>query len=98
MGPNWVQVKVDAKVTMPERLDLTQWRGTGLKPGEVEMPADSDSMSVTGGYTTGATGAVTAKQQPPANAQEMIDTICSMGYSAQQAEAALQSNSYDIER
>ena len=37
-GPNWVQVKVDAKVMVPETLDLTAHRGHGLQPGETLIP------------------------------------------------------------
>lgn len=36
-----LQVKVDAKVQVPEVLDLTPFRGMGLQPGEVLIP-DTD--------------------------------------------------------
>ena len=39
------QVKVDAKVQVPEALDLTSFRGRGLQSGEVLIP-DNDGMLV----------------------------------------------------
>lgn len=38
MYNTYAQVKVDAKVPVPEHLDLTMYRGKGIQPGEVLIP------------------------------------------------------------
>jgi len=40
-GPNWVQVKINAKVEVPEFLDLSAFRALPPGPGEVPMPEES---------------------------------------------------------
>lgn len=35
---DWVPVKLDVAVEMPDILDLSQLRGNGLQPGEVLLP------------------------------------------------------------
>ena len=43
MGDNWVQVKIDARVPVPETLNLSAYAREGLADGEEEMPeAPSD--------------------------------------------------------
>ena len=39
IGDNWVQVKIDAEIPMPEFLDLNMYRGHGLQADEVPFPA-----------------------------------------------------------
>ncbi|XP_041479987.1 ubiquitin carboxyl-terminal hydrolase 5-like [Lytechinus variegatus] len=38
LGNDWTPRKLDVSVEMPDELDLGQYRGTGLQPGEVELP------------------------------------------------------------
>eukprot|EP01036_Dinobryon_divergens_P026939 gene26942-35638_t len=47
VGPNWVQVKINARVDVPEFLDLSAYRATGLQKqlGEVEMPETADEQT-----------------------------------------------------
>ncbi|NIG58528.1 Ubiquitin carboxyl-terminal hydrolase 5 [Pontoporia blainvillei] len=37
-GLDWVPKKLDVSIEMPEELDISQLRGTGLQPGEEELP------------------------------------------------------------
>uniref|UniRef100_A0A1X7UQQ6 Ubiquitin carboxyl-terminal hydrolase n=1 Tax=Amphimedon queenslandica TaxID=400682 RepID=A0A1X7UQQ6_AMPQE len=38
---NWVPVKFDVEVDVPESLDISSLRGGGIQPGEVELPEES---------------------------------------------------------
>ena len=38
MGEDWVPFKLDYSVDVPDRLDINRLRGTGLQPGEKELP------------------------------------------------------------
>lgn len=38
VGADWRPVKLDCLVPVPEKLDLSKFKGQGLRPGEVEMP------------------------------------------------------------
>jgi len=40
VGEDWVPKKLDVCVDMPEEMDLNWLRGTGLQPGESELPQD----------------------------------------------------------
>lgn len=40
VNDKWVQVKIDARVPVPESLDLSAHRGTGLREGEQLIPED----------------------------------------------------------
>jgi ubiquitin carboxyl-terminal hydrolase 5/13 len=42
VGSNWVQVKIDARVPMPEELDLNMYRGYGLQSNEEIMPEETN--------------------------------------------------------
>ena len=87
---------------VPENLDLTGYRGTGAQAHEELMPAGdgtlssttSSSATTTVASAAGTTGVVVV----PSNYQESIDMIVSMGYSTDQAKAALQNTDYNIER
>ncbi|XP_006757624.1 PREDICTED: ubiquitin carboxyl-terminal hydrolase 5 isoform X2 [Myotis davidii] len=37
-GLDWVPKKLDVSIEMPDELDISQLRGTGLQPGEEELP------------------------------------------------------------
>lgn len=38
IGSDWVPQKLDVAVVMPEKIDLTAIRGSGIQPGEEELP------------------------------------------------------------
>lgn len=40
LGDNWLPVKIEASIPMPEELDISAFRGNGLQEGEEEMPDD----------------------------------------------------------
>jgi ubiquitin carboxyl-terminal hydrolase 5/13 len=42
---NWQQKKIDAAVDMPDHLDLTRFKGTGLQNGEILMPDNANQPS-----------------------------------------------------
>lgn len=78
MGPNWVSVKVDASVAVPEHLDLEQYRAGGLQPGEVEMPSSNDS-------SVPSTNAASA---PVVADEGIVAQLTSMGFSAHGSQRA----------
>lgn len=65
---SWKLVKIDARVPMPEQLDISEYRSQGLQPGEVEMPSDEV-----------ATPAATASEL--AADEEIVNQLISMGFS-----------------
>eukprot|EP00013_Stygamoeba_regulata_P008730 CAMPEP_0177681098 /NCGR_PEP_ID=MMETSP0447-20121125/30529_1 /TAXON_ID=0 /ORGANISM="Stygamoeba regulata, Strain BSH-02190019" /LENGTH=875 /DNA_ID=CAMNT_0019190481 /DNA_START=77 /DNA_END=2704 /DNA_ORIENTATION=- len=42
LGPDWIPKKKMAEVAVPEELDLSACLGTGLQPGEEELPEDAN--------------------------------------------------------
>ncbi|KAK2163107.1 hypothetical protein LSH36_85g00013 [Paralvinella palmiformis] len=44
LGDDWVPMKLDVSLDMPDELDLSELRGKGLQPGEVELP-DGDQQA-----------------------------------------------------
>ena len=54
IGDNWVQVKIDASVPVPEMLDLSVYAREGLTVGEEEMPEAVAAATATGTATGGA--------------------------------------------
>lgn len=43
IGQDWVPMKYDVSINMPETLDLTALRGFGLQPGEEQLPETAPS-------------------------------------------------------
>lgn len=41
---NWQPIKLDCEVDMPDQLDLSNLRGSGLQAGEVELPEDKSNQ------------------------------------------------------
>ncbi|XP_072175278.1 ubiquitin carboxyl-terminal hydrolase 5-like [Diadema setosum] len=41
LGDDWVPKKLDVSVDMPDELDLTGYRGSGLQPNETELPEEA---------------------------------------------------------
>jgi ubiquitin carboxyl-terminal hydrolase 5/13 len=73
---DWSPVKLDVSLQVPERLDLTTLRSSGLKPGEVELP-DED-----------ATNAATASEPAIALNENVIQSLLDMGFSREGARRA----------
>jgi len=71
-----VQVKIDARVPMPEELDLRPYKGTGLQPGEVLIPEEA-SASVGEGSSEAAVD------------QEVLGQLVSMGFSENGSKRAI---------
>nr|CAB3267567.1 ubiquitin carboxyl-terminal hydrolase 5 [Phallusia mammillata] len=38
VGEDWIPKKLDVSIDMPELLDLNEYRGTGIQPGETPLP------------------------------------------------------------
>ena len=64
IGDNWVQVKIDADIPMPENLDLNMYRGRGLQVDEVPFPV--------------AVNATTAPEVTPN--MDLVNQLVSMGF------------------
>lgn len=46
LGDNWLPKKIDASIPMPEELDVSALRGTGLQAGEEEMAEEAGGEAV----------------------------------------------------
>ncbi|XP_054732138.1 ubiquitin carboxyl-terminal hydrolase 5-like [Anastrepha obliqua] len=42
LGSDWVPKKLDVSVDMPEELDLSNWKATGMQPNEQPLPETED--------------------------------------------------------
>ncbi|CAI7854514.1 unnamed protein product [Closterium sp. NIES-54] len=81
----WVPRKLDVFLDVPDRLDLSHLRGTGLRPGEQELPED-----VPGGEAAGQ-GAAAASEPGPAVLQAdevVVASLESMGFPRVRCEKA----------
>lgn len=74
-GQNWVQMKINARVPMPEQLDLTPFKGSGVQPGEQDI-SDEPTDSVTSNGA--AAGATSAAVEPDLN---LVSELTMMGFS-----------------
>ena len=72
---SWVPSKLDAQVKLQPSIDLEDWRGQGLQPGEEELPADS-----------GASASASAAPVPNA---AIVDQLEGMGFSKNAASRAV---------
>lgn len=43
LRPDWVPIKLDVSIDMPEELDISHLRGNGPQEGEIIMPDISDT-------------------------------------------------------
>jgi ubiquitin carboxyl-terminal hydrolase 5/13 len=85
---NWTQKKILLEVPMPETLDLNQYRGHGLSPGEKEIIENNNS------------GSVGAAQAAPVFTidEELVMNLVSMGFSENGCRrAAIATNNADME-
>jgi len=91
MGDNWVQVKIDARVPVPEVLDLTAYAREGLGADEQEMPeATSDAQA-----PAAAAAAATVVAEADA---AIVAQLMSMGFSENGSKrAALATGNSDAE-
>jgi ubiquitin carboxyl-terminal hydrolase 5/13 len=73
VGPNWVQVKINARIDVPEELDLTAYRASGPQPDERLMAEDAAP----------AAGASTAAAAPEAFVPDasLVEQLMGMGFS-----------------
>lgn len=51
IGQDWVPIKYDISIAMPETLDLSVLRGMGLQDGEEELPDTAPPPSQSQGET-----------------------------------------------
>lgn len=51
IGQDWVPIKYDISIAMPETLDLSVLRGMGLQDGEEELPDTTPPPSQSQGET-----------------------------------------------
>jgi ubiquitin carboxyl-terminal hydrolase 5/13 len=75
-GPNWVQVKINARIDVPEELDLTAYRAAGPQPDERLMAEDSAPAA---GTTATAAAAAAEAFVPDAS---LVEQLMGMGFSA----------------
>eukprot|EP00899_Mesostigma_viride_P006052 jgi/Mesvir1/15448/Mv06630-RA.3 len=93
----WVPRKLDVYVDVPDKIDLSHLRGTGLQPGETELPDEEppDEEEV-------AAPAATSGPPPAALSEaemaESLDTLAAMGFDRQQAIKALNATGNNLER
>jgi ubiquitin carboxyl-terminal hydrolase 5/13 len=86
-GPNWVQMKINARVPVPEYLDLSHYRSTGLQAHEVAAPSESAVQS------TPATAA-----SPMTADEHLVQELVSMGFSENGCRrAAIATHNSDVE-
>mmetsp|Transcript_25074 Transcript_25074/g.34446 ORF Transcript_25074/g.34446 Transcript_25074/m.34446 type:complete len:433 (-) Transcript_25074:169-1467(-) len=91
-GPNWVQVKINAKVEVPELLDLSAFRATSAEVGEVEMP-DTEENARSNQDASIQSGAVPMEADPG-----IVEQLMSMGFSENGSKrAALAVSNADVD-
>jgi len=86
---NWKQVKVDARVPMPETLDLTSYRGHGLQPNEQTMPETTSSDQTASDATINESNVVAD--------ESVMAQLTSMGFSENASRKAAIANDNNIE-
>jgi ubiquitin carboxyl-terminal hydrolase 5/13 len=77
LGPDWVPVKLEVNLLVPEELDITQYKSTGPSEGEVLIPDD------------GAAGIETAKPATPVMNEAALAQLMDMGFSLNSCKRAL---------
>ena len=80
VGENWVQVKIDAVVPVPETLDLNAYRREGVLDGETEMPEPTEEENANANINAeqGAADAGVIVLEPNI---EIVSTLIAMGFS-----------------
>ena len=74
LGDDWVPRKLDILLEVPDEIHLGWLRGTGLQPGEKELPEDA------GGAATIAAAAVAAQQAAPQIDESLVMQLVDMGF------------------
>lgn len=77
-GANWVQQKINARIDVPEELDLSAYRATGPQAGEQIMSEDAAPAAT--GSTGGAMDVVATPSEFQYN-EELVVQLTSMGFS-----------------
>jgi ubiquitin carboxyl-terminal hydrolase 5/13 len=91
VGDNWVQVKIDARVPMPEELDLSRYRATGPQSHEVLMPE-----SASGAASASSSSAAPAPAAKVAD-ESVVAQLVSMGFSENGSrKAAMEHNDVEM--
>lgn len=94
VGPNWVQVKITARIDVPEELDLTPYKARGPQPDEQLMAESNTSAAAS---TTAAAGTGTASA-PFVISEELVEGLMQMGFSANGCRrAAVATRNADLE-
>jgi ubiquitin carboxyl-terminal hydrolase 5/13 len=77
LGPDWVPIKLEVNLLVPEDLDITQYKSTGPSEGEDLVPDDS------------AEGMETAKPAAPVMNEAALAQLMDMGFSLNSCKRAL---------
>ena len=88
VGADWVPKKLEVTLHMPETLDLTSLKGTGIQPGEAAMEDDA----------AGGGGAAAAPAADAPVPEEALMMLMSMGFEQAKCEKALRSTEMNVER
>ncbi|KAL7991009.1 hypothetical protein Chor_014439, partial [Crotalus horridus] len=89
-GLDWIPKKLD----MPDLLDISHLRATGLQPGEEELPDISPPVIIPSDPKGGSGGPPGLDNQPP---EEMVAIISSMGFQRNVALQALRAANNNLE-
>lgn len=76
VGDNWVQQKINARIDVPEELDLSAYRGSGPQPDERLMSNDTPAASA----APSASSATTNTEAFVVD-EGLVSTLVSMGFS-----------------
>lgn len=76
VGDNWVQQKINARIDVPEELDLSAYRGSGPQPDERLMSTDTPAASAAPSATSATTNAEAFVID-----EGLVMTLVSMGFS-----------------
>jgi len=83
LADDWTPKKLDVAIDVPLDLDLSHLHGTGLQPGETELPEEEDAPA--NGAGGGAAAAAPAAVVPD---DAIVATVVSMGFSQNGARRA----------
>ena len=83
LGENWVQKKIDARVPVPETLDLSMYARDGIHATEVEMPNPENNSAQSPPSETTSAATTTPVADP-----DIVAQIMSMGFSENGASRA----------
>lgn len=86
LGPDWVPIKLEVNLNIPEEIDLEPYRCTGPKDGEDLVPPEDDNDA-------GVTGAAApAAPAAPAIDEAALSQLMDMGFSLNSCKRALKAS------